>query len=118
MLNGSIAYNVWSSAFDINFGVRQGSVLSPFLFALYLDDLSKPGSPFKGCCIILYADDILILSPSVSQLEHLLHACDSKLAWLDMAINFSKSCCIRVGPRCDKSCANISSKTGSNIPWV
>jgi len=35
-----------------------------------------------------------------------------------MAINFSKSCCIRVGPRCDKSCANISSKTGSNIPWV
>jgi len=109
---------VWSSAFDINFGVRQGSVLSPFLFALYLDDLSKLGSLFKGCCIILYADDILILSPSVSQLEHLLHACESELAWLDMAINFSKSCCIRVGPRCDKSCANISSKTGSNIPWV
>ena len=36
----------------------------------------------------------------------------------DMAINLSKSCCIRVSPRCDKSCANISSKTGSNIPWV
>jgi len=105
-------YNVWSSAFDINFGVRQGSVLSPFLFALYLDDLSKLGSSFKGCSMILYADDILILSLSVSQLEHLLHACESELAWLDMAINFSKSCCIRVGPRCDKSCANISSKTG------
>jgi len=68
--------------------------------------------------MILYADDILILSPSVSQLEHRLHACESKLARLDMTINFSKSCCIRVGPRCDKSCANISSKTGSNIPWV
>jgi len=68
--------------------------------------------------MILYADDILILSPSVSQLEHLLHACESELAWLDMASNFSKSCCIRVGPRCEKSCANISSKTGSNIPWV
>ena len=103
---------------DINFGVRQGSVLSPFLFALYLDDLSKLGSSFKSCCMILYADDILILSPSLSQLEHLLHACESELALLDMAINFSKSCCIRVGPRCDKSCANISSKTGSNILWV
>jgi len=68
--------------------------------------------------MILYADDILILSPSLSQLEHLLHACESELALLDMAINFSKSCCIRVGPRCDKSCANISSKTGSNILWV
>ena len=69
---------------------------------------------------LLYADDILILSPSVSQLEHLLHACESELVWLDMAINFSKSCCIRahVGPRCEKSCANISSKTGSNVPWV
>jgi len=33
-------------------------------------------------------------------------------------INFSTSCCIRVGPRCDKSCANINSKTGINIPWV
>ena len=73
-------YNVWSSAFEINFGVRQGSVglLSPFLLALYLDDLSKSDSSFKGC--ILYADDILILSPSVSQLEHLLHACESELA--------------------------------------
>ena len=68
--------------------------------------------------MILYADDILILSPSVSQLEHLLHACESEFAWLDIASNFSKSCCIRVGPRCEKSCANISSKTGSNIPWV
>jgi len=33
--------------------------------------ISKLSSSFKGCCMILYADDILILSPSVSQLEHL-----------------------------------------------
>jgi len=41
------------------------------------------------------------------------------LSMLNVSHNFSKSCCIRiVGPRCEKSCANISSKTGSNIPWV
>ena len=35
--------------------------------------------------------------------------------WLLISANLAV---IRVGPRCDKSCANISSKTGSNIPWV
>ena len=80
--------NVWSSVFDIAFGVRQGSVLSPFLFALYLDDLAK----LCGCFIILYADDILLISPSVVYLEQLLHACERELHWLDMAINFDKSC--------------------------
>jgi len=37
--------NAWSSVFQINFGVRQGSVLSPVLFAVYLDDLGKLCSP-------------------------------------------------------------------------
>ena len=27
--------NVWSCAFDINFGIRQGSVLSPFVCSVY-----------------------------------------------------------------------------------
>jgi len=31
--------NAWSTVFEINFGVRQGSVLSQFLFAVY--DLSR-----------------------------------------------------------------------------
>ena len=39
--------NSWSTEFQIVFSVRQGSVLSPFLFAIYVDDLCalcKPGS--------------------------------------------------------------------------
>jgi len=41
-----------------------------------------------------------------------------ELYWLDMSINFKKSCCMCIGPRCDAVCANITSSTGSVIAWV
>ena len=65
-----------------------------------------------------YADDILLISPSVVGLELLLHRCENKLIWLDMAINFKKSCCMRIGARCDTACANVCSITGHVLPWV
>ena len=90
------------------------------MFAVYLDDpdLSNLCSPFDACYIILYADDILIISPSVTNLERLLHRCEHELAWLDMSINLKKSPCLRVGPRCDATCAVITSSTGRSLPWV
>ena len=47
--------------------------------------------------IILYADDILLLAPSVTQLEKLLRKCEEELSYLDMVINVKKSACLRVG---------------------
>jgi len=81
--------------FIVDFGVRQSSVLSPYLFALYLDDLSR--LCLSGCTIILDADDILFILPSI-WLEKLLHICEKELHWLVMAINFKKSCYLRIGP--------------------
>ena len=31
---------------------------------------------------------------------------------------FKKSCCIRIGPRCDVKCGSISTMKGHNLPWV
>ena len=76
---------------SINFGVRQGSVLSPFLFALYLVDLSKLFDPANGCYVILHGDDISLLSPSVTYLERLLHLCKNELAWLNVQSILTRS---------------------------
>jgi len=80
-------YNAWSQVFCLNFGVRQGSVLSPLLFALFMDDLAKVCIYNHGLFIALYADDTILLAPSIRELEKLLRICEEKLDLLDMVIN-------------------------------
>ena len=42
--------NCLSSPFSVSNGVRQGGVLSPYLFALYIDDLSVKLNCVKAGC--------------------------------------------------------------------
>ena len=109
---------VMSSSFKIEYGVRQGSVLSPHLFAIYLNDIVSRFSVNQRLFIVLYADDILLLAPSLSELQVLFTLCELELSWLDMSINVKKSCCMRIGNRFDIKCANITSKNGMCLPWV
>ena len=51
-------------------------------------------------------------------LQKLLDKCEQELIWLGMSINVKKSCCMRVGPRCDAVCANITTGDGRQLPWV
>jgi len=111
-------YHAWSQMFSVTFGVRQGSVLSPYLFAIYMDDLAKLCQYKCGMYIVLYADDILLLAPCVSKLQQLLTLCEAELDSLDMLINVQKSCCLRIGPRSHVSCAPITCTSGAALPWV
>jgi len=72
----------------------------------------------QGSYIVLYADDILILSPSICQLEVTLRISERELDALDMAINFKKSSCMRVDPRHDVLCSPICSISETTLPWV
>ena len=73
-----------SDFFQTSAGVRQGGILSPFLFDIYIEDVlielkaqgkgCKVGDTYLGC--ILYADDILLLSQSVSCMQNMLCICD------------------------------------------
>jgi len=45
--------------------------------------------------IILYADDILLLSPSVECLQHLIFICETAINSLGLSLNYRKSvCCV------------------------
>ena len=48
-----------------------------FLFSIYVDDLAKSFSSVFGSFIVLYADDILLLAPTLCQLQKLLSICRS-----------------------------------------
>ena len=54
----------------IKFVVSQGSVLSPVLFAVYLDDIAKCSKYDRHLHIILYASGSLLLAPTGTELEN------------------------------------------------
>ena len=74
---------VRSQKFSTTNGIRQGGLISPLLFNVYMDNLScKLNVLGVGCyvsntCInhICYADDLVILAPSVRALQCLLDQC-------------------------------------------
>ena len=74
----------YSTYFKVSNGFRQGSILSPYLFNIYIDDLSVDLNACRvGCCVgnaiinhLMYADDLVIMAPSVAGLSKLLIICE------------------------------------------
>jgi len=96
--------SVYSSYFNIDFGVRQGSILSPHLFAIYINDIANRFGINRRAFIVLYAADIFLVAPSLTELQSLFKISGIELAWLDICINMNKSCCMRIGNRFNSHC--------------
>ena len=73
---------------------------------------------YSALVFFCYADDILLIAPSVQSLQTLLHLCEAELIYLDMCINSKKSVCIRFSSRFDVKCFNITTLKGNALEWV
>jgi len=107
------SYSYW---FRILAGIRQGGILSPILFAVYMHVLTmrlrhhglgcKLFDIFHGC--LLYADDILLLSHTVNGMQEMLDICDEFTCEFDMKFNTTKSVAIRIGSRYNIQCSSFT----------
>ena len=94
--------NEFSDWFDVKNGVRQGGILSPLLFNLYVDVISKElNKTHIGCTIgkiivnhLYYADDLILFCPSHKGLQQLLNICNEIGLKLDIKFNETKTECI------------------------
>jgi len=114
-----------STSFTVANGVRQGGVLSPIFFSIYMDNLSVSlSSCFIGCYVsnvlcnhLFYADDIVLLCPSVQGLQHLINICQSYSLSHSITFNPTKSFCVSfLPPRFNVHVSSVLSL--NNVPLV
>ena len=88
-----------SSKFMVSNGVRQGGILSPYLFNVYMDDLSNALDECNTGCLagdkvvnhLMYADDLVLICPSAIGLSKLLQICEQYGIDHDIKFNSKKS---------------------------
>ena len=102
MYTNYVAHVSWSGmlskVFTIENGVKQGGIVSPFLFCIYIDGLLRLlresnvgcfiGNVFAGAA---YADDIALLAPTPRAMRHLLLICEEYGKKFSIKFNAAKS---------------------------
>ena len=79
-----------SDSFEVKVGLHQGSVLSPLLFATVMDVVSseaRSGLPSE----LLYADDLVIMAPTMEQLGRRVADWRASLLGKGLKVNAGKS---------------------------
>jgi hypothetical protein len=124
--------SVESQTFHVRNGVRQGAILSPSLFCVYLDELfSKLKASGVECQLgglylgaFGYADDVTLLAPSRQSLQMMLKICEdfasshSMLFSTDPTPAKSKAKCLFFSrSRASDEVAQVE-LNGDFLPWV
>ena len=100
--------NTVTSSFLVSNGVKQGGIISPILFNVYMDQLSEKlnasniGGDIGGKLVnrLCYADDICLISLSSVGMQQLLSICDIYSKEHDLLYNGGKSYSLYFKPKC------------------
>ena len=92
-------HNITGNSFDVKVGIRQGSVISPFLGTAYLQQISdilSSDPTIASCCDndkghIFYADDMVIYSQDIDSLQRTLNVVFNICNKIGLNINVDKT---------------------------
>ena len=110
--------------FFIEAGVRQGGILSPTFYCIYVDDLVKILKDAGiGChvrnsfmSILLYADDMCLIAPSLKGLQRLLQMTELFCKTWDIMLNPKKSKNMQFGKKVES--LPFLQLDGNDLEWV
>ena len=91
-----------SEMFTVSNGVRQGGILSPLFFNVYMYGLTEILCRTECVCTmggtminhLMYADDLVILSPSAKGPQRLVDICAAYVDIHDITFNHANTVCI------------------------
>ncbi|KAK3534617.1 hypothetical protein QTP86_016770, partial [Hemibagrus guttatus] len=87
-----------SDLFPVHVGLRQGCPLSPVLFIVFMDRISRCSQGLEGVrfgdhriSLLIFADDVVLLAPSSLDLQHALRHFAAECEAAGMRVSTSKS---------------------------
>lgn len=104
-----------SEQVSVSNGVKQGGVLSPILFIIYMDELlHNLSTSGVGCYIgntfcgsFGFADDIILLSPTLMSIKKMLCICETFANEYDVLFNSEKSKLLMYSSKSKRAADNI-----------
>ncbi len=114
-----------SECFQTTNGIKQGSIISPVLFTVYMDELLsrlensgfgvRIGQHYYGA--ISYADDLSLVSPTMHGLQRMIELCEIFGAEYGVKYNPTKSVAMHVTKKTQMNLPPLT-VAGDDIKWV